>query len=112
MQLNIEPIRVRLNFSAQSEKSMSVSVECRAFFCRKSAPHSLFFTVTTCSYICTFRQVDFRSKLWTCPFCMARNPFPAHYAENISETNLPAELIPQVRGCASNILLHFSDDIN
>jgi protein transport protein SEC23 len=26
---------------------------------------------------------------------MARNNFPPHYAENITETNLPAELIPQ-----------------
>jgi protein transport protein SEC23 len=26
---------------------------------------------------------------------MTRNHFPPHYAENISETNLPAELIPQ-----------------
>lgn len=26
---------------------------------------------------------------------MTRNHFPSHYAENISETNLPAELIPQ-----------------
>jgi protein transport protein SEC23 len=26
---------------------------------------------------------------------MARNHFPPHYAENITETNLPAELIPQ-----------------
>lgn len=40
-------------------------------------------------------QVDFRTKLWTCPFCLSRNPFPPHYAENITETNLPAELIPQ-----------------
>lgn len=40
-------------------------------------------------------QVDFRSKLWVCPFCAARNHFPPHYAENISEQNLPAELIPQ-----------------
>lgn len=29
--------------------------------------------------------VDFRSKVWTCPFCMTRNHFPPHYAENISE---------------------------
>lgn len=35
------------------------------------------------------------SKQWTCPFCLNRNPFPAHYAEHISENNLPAELIPQ-----------------
>jgi protein transport protein SEC23 len=41
------------------------------------------------------RQVDFRSKLWTCQLCTARNHFPPHYAENITETNLPAELIPQ-----------------
>jgi len=40
-------------------------------------------------------QVDFRTKLWTCPFCLQRNHFPPHYAENITESNLPAELIPQ-----------------
>ena len=40
-------------------------------------------------------QVDFRSKVWACPFCLTRNPFPPHYSENITETNLPAELIPQ-----------------
>jgi hypothetical protein len=39
--------------------------------------------------------VDFLSKQWTCPFCLTRNIFPPHYAENITETNLPAELIPQ-----------------
>lgn len=40
-------------------------------------------------------QVDHMTKLWTCPFCITRNHFPPHYAENISETNLPAELVPQ-----------------
>eukprot|EP00945_MAST-04E_sp_MAST-4E-sp1_P002125 g2125.t1 len=40
-------------------------------------------------------QVDFRSKLWTCPFCLTRNHFPPQYAEHLSEQNLPAELIPQ-----------------
>lgn len=40
-------------------------------------------------------QVDFRTKLWTCPFCQTRNHFPPHYSENITETNLPAELISQ-----------------
>lgn len=39
--------------------------------------------------------VDFHSKLWACSFCQSRNHFPPHYAENISETQLPAELIPQ-----------------
>ena len=44
-------------------------------------------------------QVDFRSKLCVCPFCNNRNHFPPHYAENISEQNLPAELIPQFTTC-------------
>ena len=44
-------------------------------------------------------QVDFRSKLWVCPFCNTRNHFPPHYADNISEQNLPAELIPQFTTC-------------
>ncbi|CAK4327112.1 unnamed protein product [Aphanomyces euteiches] len=41
-----------------------------------------------------FAHVDFMSKLWVCPFCITRNHFPPHYAEHISEQNLPAELIP------------------
>eukprot|EP00592_Proboscia_alata_P001524 CAMPEP_0194368498 /NCGR_PEP_ID=MMETSP0174-20130528/16736_1 /TAXON_ID=216777 /ORGANISM="Proboscia alata, Strain PI-D3" /LENGTH=781 /DNA_ID=CAMNT_0039144903 /DNA_START=60 /DNA_END=2405 /DNA_ORIENTATION=- len=44
-------------------------------------------------------QVDFQTKLWVCPFCLTRNHFPPHYAENMSETNLPAELIPQYGTC-------------
>jgi len=40
-------------------------------------------------------QIDFRTKLWSCPFCLKRNHFPPLYAENMTETNLPAELIPQ-----------------
>mmetsp|Transcript_50235 Transcript_50235/g.92811 ORF Transcript_50235/g.92811 Transcript_50235/m.92811 type:complete len:760 (-) Transcript_50235:166-2445(-) len=38
-------------------------------------------------------MVDYVSKTWTCPFCLQRNPFPPHYQEHISETNLPAELL-------------------
>jgi len=37
--------------------------------------------------------VDIKSKLWTCPFCLTRNAFPANYTD-MTETNLPAELIP------------------
>jgi protein transport protein SEC23 len=39
-------------------------------------------------------QVDFRNRMWMCPFCTTRNHFPHHYAD-INESNLPAELIPQ-----------------
>jgi protein transport protein SEC23 len=40
-----------------------------------------------------FCTVDVRGKLWICPFCYQRNQFPPQYAD-ITETNLPAELIP------------------
>ena len=39
-------------------------------------------------------QIDVRGKLWICPFCLQRNPFPPHY-KDISTTNLPAELLPK-----------------
>lgn len=42
-----------------------------------------------------YNSLDFRSKSWGCVFCSTRNPFPREYAENISETNLPAELHKQ-----------------
>ena len=55
---------------------------------------------TSCKAILNpYCQVDFMSKLWTCPFCLTRNHFPSHYAENINENNLPAELIPQYITC-------------
>jgi len=38
-------------------------------------------------------RVDFRGKMWVCPFCFQRNALPPNYAD-VSETNLPAELIP------------------
>ncbi|KAI9139434.1 protein transporter SEC23 [Paraphysoderma sedebokerense] len=38
-------------------------------------------------------QIDPRGKLWICPFCLQRNPFPPHY-KDISANNLPAELLP------------------
>ncbi|XP_064103382.1 protein transport protein Sec23A-like [Macrobrachium nipponense] len=39
-------------------------------------------------------QVDYRSKLWVCCFCLHRNTFPSSYA-SISEQSQPAELFPQ-----------------
>jgi protein transport protein SEC23 len=33
-------------------------------------------------------QVDFRSKLWVCPFCLTRNHFPPHYVSLIYTTQL------------------------
>ena len=39
-------------------------------------------------------QVDFKLKMWVCNFCQNRVAFPSHYAEFISEQNLPAELMP------------------
>jgi protein transport protein SEC23 len=57
-------------------------------------------STSTCHAVLNpYCQVDFRTKLWTCPFCTQRNHFPPHYADNITETNLPAELIPQYVTC-------------
>merc|ERR1711871_998776 len=39
-------------------------------------------------------RIDFVSKVWTCPFCFSRNHLPQHYAQSMSETSLPGELIP------------------
>jgi len=38
-------------------------------------------------------QIDFKTKSWFCIFCSSRNQFPSHYAQHISEQNLPAELL-------------------
>uniref|UniRef100_A0A7S3VAU6 Protein transport protein SEC23 n=1 Tax=Chaetoceros debilis TaxID=122233 RepID=A0A7S3VAU6_9STRA len=56
-------------------------------------------SVTCNAVLNPYCQVDFRSKLWVCPFCTNRNHFPSHYADNINEQNLPAELIPQFTTC-------------
>ncbi|WOL16905.1 protein transport protein sec23-1 isoform X1 [Canna indica] len=40
-----------------------------------------------------YARVDYRSALWTCPFCSHKNPFPRSYA-GIGDNNLPAELFP------------------
>jgi protein transport protein SEC23 len=38
-------------------------------------------------------QVDTRARLWQCPFCLNRNPLPAHY-KDISQDAVPPELLP------------------
>lgn len=48
-------------------------------------------------YLFRFLQrssIDVRGKIWICPFCLQRNPFPPHY-KDISNVNLPAELLPR-----------------
>jgi protein transport protein SEC23 len=59
----------------------------------------VFYEPVTCKPPCRavlnpYCQVDARGKLWICPFCLSRNPLPPHYGD-ISQTNLPAELIPK-----------------
>lgn len=38
-------------------------------------------------------NVNFRNKTWDCPFCHTFVKFPSSYAQFISETNLPAEML-------------------
>jgi len=40
-----------------------------------------------------YAEVDFRYKTWNCPICLNKNSFPSHYAQHISQTQLPAELM-------------------
>jgi protein transport protein SEC23 len=35
--------------------------------------------------------VDPRARLWICPFCLSRNPLPAHY-KDITQNQVPPEL--------------------
>nr|KYP57028.1 Protein transport protein SEC23 [Cajanus cajan] len=37
-----------------------------------------------------YARLDYQSRIWHCPFCSRRNPFP----RPIADTNLPAELFP------------------
>ncbi|WVZ05201.1 hypothetical protein V8G54_018547 [Vigna mungo] len=37
-----------------------------------------------------YARLDYQSRIWHCPFCFLRNPFP----RPIADTNLPAELFP------------------
>lgn len=43
--------------------------------------------------MCPYDTIDFKSKTWTCVFCLSRNGFPQNYSENISESCLPCELL-------------------
>ena len=49
-----------------------------------------------------YSRCDFAAKLWICPFCHARNHFPAHY-----QARLPLETHDQCRlvhGLAANLM--------
>ena len=37
--------------------------------------------------------IDFKFKTWQCSICLTPNNFPQHYANNISQTSLPFELM-------------------
>ncbi|KAJ4956531.1 hypothetical protein NE237_013314 [Protea cynaroides] len=49
-----------------------------------------------------YARVDYQSRLWVCPFCYQKNPFPRSYT-GIGENNLPAELFPT---CSTVEYLH------
>lgn len=48
----------------------------------------------TCSTVLNpYCTCDFRFKTWVCSTCTTKNNFPQHYAQHITESQLPAELI-------------------
>ncbi|XP_018484063.1 protein transport protein SEC23 F isoform X2 [Raphanus sativus] len=59
-----------------------------------SLPYAPLRCRTCVSVLNAFSRVDFAAKIWICPFCFQRNPFPPQY-HMISDTNLPGELYPQ-----------------
>ncbi|CDY12077.1 BnaC03g59930D [Brassica napus] len=59
-----------------------------------SLPYAPLKCRTCVAVLNAFARVDFAAKIWICPFCFQRNPFPPHY-HMISDTNLPGELYPQ-----------------
>ncbi|CAO3663010.1 unnamed protein product [Umbelopsis ramanniana] len=63
------------------------------------AENPIWYEPVTCKAPCRailnpYCQINVRSKMWICPFCLQRNAFPPHY-KDISNTNLPAELLPK-----------------
>lgn len=40
-----------------------------------------------------YARVDYQSRIWICPFCYRKNPFPKSYL-GINENSVPAELFP------------------
>lgn len=40
-----------------------------------------------------YARVDYQNRIWACPFCFGKNPFPKSYL-GINENNIPAELFP------------------
>ncbi|CAN4116543.1 unnamed protein product [Withania somnifera] len=40
-----------------------------------------------------YARVDYQSRIWICPFCYRKNPFPKTYLGS-NENNIPAELFP------------------
>ncbi|CAN4091826.1 unnamed protein product [Withania somnifera] len=40
-----------------------------------------------------YARVDYQTRIWICPFCYRKNPFPKSYL-GINENNIPAELFP------------------
>ncbi|KAJ3220294.1 GTPase-activating protein S23 [Dinochytrium kinnereticum] len=66
---------------------------------RGEASSLLRYEPVTCKAPCRailnpYCQIDVRSKLWICPFCLQRNQFPPHY-NDIGTNNLPPELLQQ-----------------
>ncbi|KAJ3104626.1 GTPase-activating protein S23 [Phlyctochytrium planicorne] len=87
--------------SALEAKRMVVPIGClyTPLKDRGEAASLLRYEPVTCKPPCRailnpYCQIDVRSKLWICPFCLQRNQFPPHY-NDIANNNLPPELLQQ-----------------
>ncbi|KAK7272372.1 hypothetical protein RJT34_28916 [Clitoria ternatea] len=53
-------------------------------------PYEPLFCSRCAAVLNPYARLDYQSRIWHCPFCSRRNPFP----RSIADTNLPAELFP------------------
>lgn len=64
---------------------LSSLCDLRAWHAAQLAEYEPILCKACASVLNPYARVDFRSKLWTCPFCHTRNQFPPHY-HGVSET--------------------------
>ncbi|KAF8016407.1 hypothetical protein BT93_H1805 [Corymbia citriodora subsp. variegata] len=97
----IEGLRWSWNAWPTSKSESSALVVPLGIMCTPLARFPELPVLTYDPLICTrcggvlnpYARVDYPSRIWVCPFCYQRNPFPRSYA-GIGENNLPAELFP------------------
>ncbi|XP_057430446.1 protein transport protein SEC23 G [Lotus japonicus] len=81
--------------SSKSELIIPLSIMCTPLMQGPEMPLLPYdpLSCTGCGAVLNpYARLDYQSRIWHCPFCSRRNPFPRSIAD--ADTNLPAELFP------------------